>query len=244
MQASLKVNEIYLSLQGESTWAGLPCIFVRLTGCPLRCSYCDSAFAFRDGEVMTSDAVRTEVGRLARLYNRQPGLPNLPLVEFTGGEPLAQSAVLGLMRQVCDDGFVVLLETSGALDIGPVDPRVKRIVDLKCPSSGESARNLWANVDHLREGDEVKFVVATEEDYAWLREVLGRYRLSERCAVLLSWAAPLTGGQRDASLKARPSGHRPMDLRALADRVVTDGLPVRFQLQLHKYIWPPDQRRV
>src|SRR5436190_6337166 len=148
MSDTLVVNEIYLSLQGESTFAGLPCIFVRLTACNLRCSYCDTAYAFTEGEKMFVSEVRAKIRRLAEPFanpSPAPGNPALPLVEFTGGEPLLQKNTLPLMRSICDDGFVVLVETSGALDIAPVDSRVRRIMDLKCPSSGESSRNRWEN---------------------------------------------------------------------------------------------------
>jgi 7-carboxy-7-deazaguanine synthase len=166
------------------------------------------------------------------------------LVEVTGGEPLAQSGVCGLLSVLCDEGYTVLLETSGALDIGSVDERVVRVMDLKCPSSGEEGRNRWENVEVLRATDEVKFVVGTEEDYAWMKEVLDRYGLADRCTVLVSWAAPLEAGQRHTGLKPMPDDHRPLSVRALADRVVADGLPVRFQVQMHKVIWPADQRGV
>src|SRR5881628_2440100 len=146
MAESLVVNEIYLSLQGESTFAGLPCVFVRLTACNLRCSYCDTAYAFSEGKKLELADV---------------------LAEVTGGEPLLQPKSIPLMKQLCDDGFTVLLETSGALDIAPVDPRVRRIMDLKCPSSGERARNRWENLAHLKGTDEIKFVIGTREDYEW-----------------------------------------------------------------------------
>ncbi len=251
MTGSLVVNEIHLSLQGESTFAGLPCVFVRLTACHLRCSYCDTAYAFTEGRRLPTAAVRAEVHRLAAPFPPPPTAPaaaapaaRLPLVELTGGEPLLQPEVLPLMQALCDDGFTVLLETSGALDIAPVDPRVRRIMDLKCPSSGEVARNRWENLDHLRPTDEVKFVIGTLEDYAWAREVLARHALAARCPVLFSWAAPLTAAQRDPSLKAPPAPATPLSRRELAERILADALPVRFQLQLHKVIWPPDQRGV
>lgn len=254
MADSLVVNEIYLSLQGESTFAGLPCVFVRLTGCPLRCSYCDTAYAFTEGRRTSVAEVLAEVQRLAKLYPRpnsachppQAGrpVPPLPLVELTGGEPLLQPAALPLMQTLADAGFTVLLETSGALDIRPVDPRVHRIMDLKCPSSGEVARNHWPNLDHLRPSDEVKFVIGTVEDYVWARQVLVRYQLAAVCPVLFSWAAPLSAAQRDPSLKPVPSGQTPLSQRELAERILADALPVRFQVQLHKWIWPPDQRGV
>ncbi len=252
MADTLVVNEIYLSLQGESTFAGLPCVFVRLTGCPLRCSYCDTAYAFTEGRRRTLADVLAEVQRLAAPFalplQVRPGPggspARLPLVELTGGEPLAQAAALPLLSVLADAGFTVLLETSGALDIAPVDPRVHRIVDLKCPSSGEADRNRWDNLPRLRATDEVKFVIGTEEDYAWAREVVRTRRLHEVCPVLFSWAAPLTPAQQHPTLKPAPAGHTPISRRTLAERIVADALPVRFQAQLHKFIWPADQRGV
>src|SRR5215216_1427598 len=174
MAETLVINEIYLSLQGESTFAGLPCIFVRLTACNLRCSYCDTAYAFTEGSRKTLEEVRARVHELAREFGHKAVHQNgpavvsgmrLPLVELTGGEPLLQKGVLPLMKELCDDGFMVLLETSGAHDIAGVDPRVRRIMDLKCPSSGEVERNRWENIAHLRQTDEIKFVMGTWEDY-------------------------------------------------------------------------------
>ena len=170
MSDTLVVNEIYLSLQGESTFAGLPCVFVRLTACNLRCSYCDTAYAFTEGKKRELAEVRAEVLRLAKPYfSDQPSTINhqLPLVELTGGEPLLQPNALVLMKQLCDDGLTVLVETSGALDISKVDPRVRRIMDLKCPSSGESERNRLENLVHLKSTDEIKFVIGTQQDYDW-----------------------------------------------------------------------------
>jgi len=159
---TLVINEIYLSLQGESTWAGLPCIFIRLTACDLRCSYCDTAYAFTEGKKRTCTEILAAVNRLAKPFsNVQRSTLNaqLPLVELTGGEPLLQKNSLPLMKQLCDDGFTVLLETSGAHDISPVDPRVRRIMDLKCPGSGEADRNFWDNLRQLKDSDEIKFVI-------------------------------------------------------------------------------------
>src|ERR1035441_7228946 len=164
MSDTLVVNEIYLSLQGESTFAGLPCIFVRLAACDLRCSYCDTAYAFTEGSKRSLADVRAEVQRLARPFDHPVG-QRLPLVELTGGEPLLQKNSLPLMQGLCDDGFTVLLETSGAHDIASVDSRVRRIMDLKCPGSGEVLRNRWANLAHLKCTDEIKFVITTREDY-------------------------------------------------------------------------------
>jgi len=250
MSDTLAVNEIYLSLQGESTFVGLPCIFVRLAACDLRCSYCDTAYAFGAGSKKSLADVRGEVQRLARSFGeiRSPKSEirrdRLPLVELTGGEPLLQKNSLLLMRALCDDGFTVLLETSGAHDITPVDPRVRRIMDLKCPGSGEAARNRWENLPHLKSTDEIKFVIATREDYEWARERIAEYRLAAICPLLFSWAHPLASEQQDKSLKKVPPGQTPISRQELAERVITDALPVRFQVQLHKVIWAPEQRGV
>jgi 7-carboxy-7-deazaguanine synthase len=166
------------------------------------------------------------------------------VVELTGGEPLLQKNVLSLMRALCDDGFTVLLETSGAHDISRVDPRVRRIMDLKCPSSGEAARNRWQNLRHLKSTDEIKFVIATWEDYGWARRQIARRRLTAICPLLFSWAQPLTPEQRHKSLKPPPPDHTPISRRELAEQIIADGLPVRFQIQLHKVIWPAEQRGV
>jgi 7-carboxy-7-deazaguanine synthase len=238
MSDSLVVNEIYASLQGESTFAGLPCIFVRLTACNLRCSYCDTAYAFAEGARMELGAVLDRVGELARPYRRKP------LVELTGGEPLLQRPSLPLMKRLCDEGFTVLVETSGALDISPVDPRVHRIMDFKCPSSGESGRNRTENVAHLKSTDEVKFVIGTAEDYEWAKAQLAQHRLAEICPVLFSWVSPLRDEQRHPSLKKVPEGQHPISRLELVERIVADALPVRFQLQMHKFIWAPEQRGV
>lgn len=239
MTESLVVHEIYRSLQGESTLAGLPCIFIRLTGCNLRCSWCDTAYAFTGGRRLSVAEVLEEVRALAAPFGG-----SRPLVELTGGEPLLQAAAFPLMTRLCDEGFTVLLETSGALDIAPVDPRVRRIVDLKCPASGEHERNRWENLPHLRPTDEIKIVIATREDYAWAKEQLFARRLDANCPVLFSWAAPLSDAQRHASLKPPPLGQTPLSLRELAEWVITDALPVRLQVQMHKIIWPADARGV
>lgn len=241
------VNEVYLSLQGESTFAGLPCIFIRLTGCHLRCSYCDTAYAFRTGRRWSWGELRAEAGRLASPFSEQPGPPGsgrLPLVEFTGGEPLLQHNAVEFMSRFCDDGFTVLVETNGARDLATVDPRVRCITDLKCPSSGEVEANLWSNLDRLKPIDEVKFVVGAWEDYEWMKEIIERHRLSTRCPVLVSWVSPLASSQRDPSLKPVPGGLRPMSRAELAEAIIADSLPVRFQLQAHKFIWPSDARGV
>jgi 7-carboxy-7-deazaguanine synthase len=243
--ASLVVNEVYLSLQGESTFAGLPCVFIRLTACNLRCSYCDTAYAFKEGEKKTVDEVLTEVRRLAEPFNYHSATgQRLPLVELTGGEPLLQKDSLPLMTALCDDGFTVLLETSGAHDIFPVDRRVRRIMDLKCPSSGEVERNLWENLHHLRSIDEIKFVIGTVQDYEWAKTQIEEHQLAAVCPLLFSWVHPLTPEQQDKSLKPVPAGQTPITRRDLAERIIADALPVRFQAQLHKIIWPPEQRGV
>ena len=243
MTETLNLNEIYLSVQGESTFAGLPCIFVRLSACNLRCSYCDTAYAFTGGQKFTVAEILERVQTLAAPF--PTGLDQrLPLVEFTGGEPLLQPNALPLMRELCDAGFTVLLETSGALDIAPVDPRVHRIMDLKCPSSGEEARNRWDNLRHLTARDEVKFVIGTEEDYDWAKNVLRQHALPGRCPILFSWVAPLLPRQQDKTLKAVPPGQTPISRQGLVERIIADALPVRFQLQMHKFIWPPDQKGV
>jgi len=247
MTDSLVVNEVYLSLQGESTFAGLPCVFVRLTACNLRCSYCDTAYAFTEGAKLGLEQVREKVHALAAPFaaSMMDGQKRrLPLVELTGGEPLLQPNALPLMQQLCDDGFTVLIETSGALDVSKVDPRVRRIMDLKCPSSGEAERNRWENLSHLRPTDEIKFVIGTEEDYAWTREQIAKHRLAERCPLLVSWVQPLRPEQQHSSLKHVPAGHTPIARQALAERIIADALPVRFQVQLHKVIWSPTQRGV
>ena len=255
---TLVVNEIYLSLQGESTFAGLPCVFVRLTACNLRCSYCDTAYAFTEGRKRTLTEVRDEVFRLADPYQRLdrahfPPVVNagdasaqhkLPLVEFTGGEPLLQPNAAKLMRLLADESFTVLVETSGAHDISRLDPRIRRIMDFKCPGSGEAARNRWENVPHLRATDEVKFVIGSWEDYAWAKQTVMEHHLDQVCPILFSWVAPLQDRQRDPSLKRVPAGHRPISRKELVEAMVKDLVPARFQLQMHKFIWPPDERGV
>ena len=212
--ATLRVTEIFHSLQGESSRAGLPTVFVRLTGCPLRCAWCDTDYAFSGGETMTLGEVLVEV---ARHGARQ--------VCVTGGEPLAQKACLPLLRALCDAGYSVSLETSGALDIAQVDARVSRIMDLKAPASGEADRNHWENLDRLNAGDEIKIVLADEADYEWAKSVLAARRLDAICPVLLS---PVAGK---------------LDAKRLAEWVLRDKLPVRVQLQLHKLIWGSERGR-
>ena len=216
---TLTINEIFYSIQGESTFAGQPCVFVRLTGCDLRCTYCDTEYAFYEGKRRTFDEIIAEV-------TRHP----CQLVEITGGEPLLQRRVHGLMARLADLNYTVLIETSGAHDIGAIDPRVHRIMDLKTPSSGESARNRMANLDLLGPRDEVKFVIGSEEDYAWAS---GQVR-----AGLPGWADRV-----NAILFSPVFGQiTPLDL---ATRLLADGLPkVRMQLQMHKLIWEPNKRGV
>lgn len=213
---TLVIHEIYRSLQGESTFAGLPCAFVRLSACNLRCRWCDTPEAFTGGTRMPVADVVTRALAL-----------NTPLVEVTGGEPLLQAAVHPLMRALCDAGKTVLLETSGERDISGVDPRVRRIVDLKAPGSGESPRNRWENLPHLCAQDEVKFVLADRTDYEWARDVIRREALHQRAGtVLLSCV------------------HGELDPRDLAAWVLDDALPVRVQVQLHKVIWGADAKGV
>lgn len=217
MTAFLRVTEIFHSIQGESTRAGLPCTFVRLTGCPLRCVWCDTEYAFQGGERMALEEIIRRVQKIGT-----------PLVEVTGGEPLAQRNAFPLVRRLLDEGFTVLVETSGAIDVASLDPRAHRIMDLKCPGSGESSRNLWSNLDHLTQRDEVKFVVQDRNDYEWARAVIQERELDRRV--------------RDGSLGAlliSPVWDA-VDFRELAAWVLADGLPVRFQIQLHKVIWGAD----
>jgi 7-carboxy-7-deazaguanine synthase len=209
---TLVIHEIYASIQGESTFAGLPCTFVRTTGCNLRCSWCDTTHAFYGGT------------RMARKDVLQKALSlGTPLVELTGGEPLLQPGVVPLMQELCDAGKTVLVETSGEADVSRVDPRVHKIMDLKAPGSGESHRNRWSNLEHLRERDEIKFVLASRDDYEWMRSVIRERELPSRTPNLL--ASTVFG-----KLAARD----------VVDWVLEDKLPVRVQLQLHKYIWSPD----
>ncbi len=244
MSDTLIVNEIYLSLQGESTFAGLPCVFVRLTACNLRCSYCDTAYAFTEGASRSLTQIIDEVQNIAQKYAEHKSRNKLPLVELTGGEPLLQRNSLRLMRQLCDLGFTVLIETSGALDISEVDPRVHRIMDLKCPSSGESERNRLENIGLLKSADEVKFVIGTREDYAWAKAKLTQYRLDEICLILFSWVSPLAPEQQHKALKRVPADHHPISRLELVESIIADALPVRFQLQMHKFIWQPEERGV
>jgi 7-carboxy-7-deazaguanine synthase len=208
LDATLRVTEIFHSIQGESSRVGLPTVFVRLTGCPLRCVWCDTEYAFSGGESMT-------IGEIAQ---RVAGF-GCATVCVTGGEPLAQKNCLPLLAALCDSGHSVSLETSGALDIGGVDPRVARIVDLKAPGSGEQKKNRWENLELLTSGDELKFVLASVDDYDWAVTACRQHRLFERCPVLFS---PVQGQ---------------LDPAQLAQWIMDDRLPVRFQLQLHKVLW-------
>jgi 7-carboxy-7-deazaguanine synthase len=247
MSDTLVVNEIYLSLQGESTFAGLPCIFVRLTACDLRCSYCDTAYAFTEGKKKSPAEILAKVRELAAPFaNRQLSTVNsqLPLIELTGGEPLLQKNSLPLMKFLCDDGFTVLIETSGAHDISKIDPRVRRIMDLKCPSSGEVERNLISNLAHLKSTDEIKFVIGAVEDYEWAKLQLAAHKLDSICPLLFSWVHPLAPEQQSKVLKKVPVGLTPISRKDLAEKIIADALPVRFQIQQHKIIWPPEQRGV
>lgn len=210
----LKLTEIFLSLQGEARGVGLPTVFVRLTGCPLRCHYCDTAYAFYGGQWAGIDDIVEQV--------RNYGVPN---VCVTGGEPLAQKRCVQLLDKLLDAGLKVSLETSGAIDISPVDPRVSRVVDIKTPDSGESAQNLWANLELLTPNDQLKFVICSEADYLWAKAKLLEYAMPGRCEVLFS---PSFG-------QITP--------RQLAEWIIADRLPVRFQMQLHKQLWGEEQGR-
>ncbi|MCC4592952.1 7-carboxy-7-deazaguanine synthase QueE [Xanthomonas campestris pv. cannae] len=210
----LKLTEIFLSLQGEAESAGWPTVFVRLTGCPLRCSYCDTAYAFHGGQWWDIDAILDEVARHGVRH-----------VCVTGGEPLAQKRCLQLLQRLCDAGYDVSLETSGALDIAEVDPRVSRVLDIKTPASQEAHRNRWENLPLLTARDQIKFVLCGRADYEWARSVVAEYRLETRCTV---WFSP-----SKSELSARD----------LADWIVADRLPVRFQMQLHKLLWNDEPGR-
>lgn len=205
---TVRVSEIFFSLQGEAARSGLPTVFVRLTGCPLRCTWCDTEYAFTGGANTHIEDVLAEVARFPTRY-----------VCVTGGEPLAQKTCLPLLKALCDADYDVCLETSGALDIAAVDPRVARIMDLKAPSSGESAKNLLSNIADLRHADEVKIVIASRADYDWAKSIMSAHQLSTRCDVVLS---PVAGQ---------------LDPTELAEWILADGLAVRFQIQLHKLLW-------
>ena len=210
----LRITEIFLSLQGEARSIGWPTVFVRLTGCPLRCQYCDTAYAFHGGEWRQIDDILAEVASHGARH-----------VCVTGGEPLAQKRCIGLLRQLCDAGYEVSLETSGAIDIADVDPRVSRVLDIKTPGSMEAHRNLWSNLPLLTPHDQVKFVICSREDYDWAKDIVAQHRLTEVCDVLFS----------PSFTQIKPSD--------LADWIVADKLPVRFQLQLHKILWNDEPGR-
>lgn len=211
----MRVTEIFHSIQGESSYAGQPCVFVRLTGCPLRCTWCDTEYAFYGGTEQPIDEILSKVDSYG-----------CRLVEVTGGEPLAQSDAFPLISTLCDRGYQVLIETSGAIDIASVDRRAHIILDVKCPGSGMTDRMYWPNLNQLTMKDEAKFVLADRKDYDWAREIIAKYELTTRCSVLMS---PVFGS---------------LEPRQLAEWVLADRLPVRFQLQLHKWIWAPDMRGV
>ncbi|MSR29306.1 MAG: radical SAM protein [Phycisphaerales bacterium] len=223
----LRVNEIFHSIQGESTFAGEPCIFVRLSGCPLRCRYCDTAYAFREGVSRSVESVATEV--LANPCR---------LIEITGGEPLAQREVHPLIVRLLDAGRTVLIESSGAIDTAEVDPRAHLILDIKTPGSGESHRMVWANLTRLRPHDEVKFVVCSREDYEFARETVIRERLVERTRCVLF--SPAHEQRGCAEIEGTPG----LEPRLLAQWILEDQLSVRLQLQMHKFIWDPATRGV
>jgi 7-carboxy-7-deazaguanine synthase len=211
---SLKVNEIYLSLQGESTYAGVPCVFVRLTGCPLRCAWCDTAYAFYNGEDMDLEKVVEKV----KAYG-------VPTVELTGGEPLAQEGAFLLLERLVEEGFQVLLETSGAVGIARVPKPVVKILDIKCPGSGEEGRNLWENLNYLVQGqDEIKFVLKDRADYDYAKAVIAQRRLAGRFTLLFS------------------AVYKSLAPQELAEWIIADRLPVKFQLQMHKIIWPGETK--
>jgi 7-carboxy-7-deazaguanine synthase len=214
LQQTLRITEIFHSLQGETSRTGLPTVFVRLTGCPLRCGYCDTAYAFHGGTTLTLERVLAEVARYETRY-----------VTVTGGEPLAQKNCLPLLSALAERGYSVSLETSGALDVSKVDPRVSRIVDIKTPGSGEVTRNRWENLEYLNSRDEIKFVLCGEQDYVWAKEVLNERRLALVCPVLFSPA------------------YGELDSAALAEWILRDRLPVRMQMQLHKILWGEQRGR-
>ncbi|MDI1231966.1 MAG: 7-carboxy-7-deazaguanine synthase QueE [Methylobacter sp.] len=208
----LRITEIFHSLQGESNTVGLPTVFIRLTGCPLRCVYCDTAYAFTGGKKIEIDAVIAQAEQYGTQY-----------ITVTGGEPLAQPACLELMTKLLDKGYCVSLETSGALDVSAVDQRVVKVMDLKTPSSGELSKNLYQNIEYLTQKDQLKFVIGNDEDYDWSKTILTEYDLPNRCQILFS---PVMGQQNPTEL---------------AEKILKDRLPVRFQLQLHKILWDDAQ---
>jgi len=212
MENSLKITEIFYSLQGESNTIGLPTVFIRLTGCPLRCSYCDTAYAFTGGERQSIESIIEKVDQYKAKY-----------ITVTGGEPLAQVNSHQLMKQLLDKGYIVSLETSGAIDVSLVDDRVVKVMDLKTPASAEMDKNIYQNIEYLSTKDQVKFVIADMADYEWSKSIMQQYDLANRCEVLFS---PVMGE---------------MQPRALAENIINDNLAVRFQIQLHKYLWDDAQ---
>jgi 7-carboxy-7-deazaguanine synthase len=215
MYFMLKVNEIYYSIQGESSKAGFPCVFVRLTYCNLRCSYCDTEYAFYEGVDITIDSILAEIKKF-----------DCKLVELTGGEPLVQKESLDLMKRLCDDGFEVMIETSGSLPINKIDKRVVIIMDLKCPSSKMEKKNHYENLDYIKPNDEIKFVIGSLEDYNWAKEILSKYDLSKKCSILFSTVFSM------------------LEPLKLVEWILNDNLNVRFQLQMHKFIWEPNAKGV
>lgn len=211
----LRINEIFYSIQGESSLAGLPCIFIRLTYCNLRCSYCDTEYAFNEGTDYSIDGILTEVKKY-----------NCKLVELTGGEPLFQKETSSFMKLLCDLDYHVMLETGGSLPIKEIDTRVKIIMDLKCPSSKMVHKNLFENIDYLKSDDEVKFVISNREDYDWSKKIITEYSLTEKCSILFS------------------NVYSVLEPIQLAEWILKDNLNVRFQIQLHKYIWDPAKKGV
>jgi 7-carboxy-7-deazaguanine synthase len=211
----MRITEIYKSIQGESSFSGLPCVFVRTTGCDLRCGWCDSEFTFSGGTQMSVDEIMARVASF-----------DCNLVELTGGEPLLQPDINDLGTRLCDARHTVLIETGGHRDISTLDPRVVRIMDLKCPASGECERNMWSNLEYLRPTDEVKFVLADRNDYEWALEVIRQHRLEQRVKLLISTAYAM------------------IDSRQVVEWMLEDRIEARFQLQAHKYIWPPEARGV
>jgi 7-carboxy-7-deazaguanine synthase len=211
----IKINEIYKSIQGESSKAGSPCVFVRLTFCNLRCSYCDSEYAFYEGTDFTVDKIIEEIKKY-----------DCRLVEITGGEPLFQDECLELMKRLCDQGFDVMVETGGSLPIKDIDKRVMIIMDLKCPSSKMMKKNLYENIDYIKPTDEIKFVIGTKEDYEWTKETIEKFKLTDKCSVFLSTV------------------FNQLEPAKLVEWILEDKLNVRFQLQMHKYIWEPSKKGV
>jgi len=210
----LRVTEIFYSLQGETYTVGIPTVFIRLTGCPLRCQYCDTTYAFQGGNWQTL----VEIIKKVKNYKTKH-------VTVTGGEPLAQKACIALLKQLCDLNYIVSLETSGALDVSLVDPRVVKVLDLKTPDSGELQKNLFSNLQYLSSQDQIKFVICSRKDYEWSCEILEKYQLVRLCQILFS-----------------PSFHQ-QTAKELADWILSDQLPVRFQIQLHKYLWGDEPGR-